>query len=77
MLSSLGFLIISAFIALYELSSLLTKKLYKESIAFCFLLFIGTLMGILFLLGIPLPNPSNWLITIIKPLTNMMNYLLK
>ncbi|MEH7094086.1 hypothetical protein [Neobacillus vireti] len=76
MLYSIGILIISILISIYELRPLMKKKFYKEIVCFCFLLSSGTLLTILIALGVNIPNPLDWIITFIKPLTDLIDSLL-
>lgn len=76
MLGSFAILVISIFITFFELPPLIKDKLFKESVIFCSLLSIGTLLSILISFGIHFPNPSVWLITIMKPLSNFIENLL-
>jgi hypothetical protein len=76
-MSSLGILIVSILMGFYELPSLIGKKLYKESFIFCCLLSTGTFVTMLLVLGVPIPNPLDWIIMFIRPLSNFIDYLLK
>ncbi|MBT2653925.1 hypothetical protein J7E81_01520 [Bacillus sp. ISL-18] len=75
MLSSFGMILIAILISIYELRPMMREKLFKEAIIFCFLLSSGTLLTILITLGVNIPNPLNWVITFIKPLTDLIDIL--
>lgn len=77
MLSSLAIISIAVLITLYELPKMIKKKLKKESVTFCILLAIGTCFPVLMSFGVQIPNPLNWIILFIKPLTNMFGEFLK
>jgi hypothetical protein len=76
-LSSFAILAFAILIAMFELPPMLKKKLIKESVTFCIILSIGAVLIILISFGIQLPNPINWIITLIQPLTNLFDFLLK
>lgn len=76
MLSSIGIIIISIFITLYELPQMVKKKLLKEIMFFFLLLILGTCLSIFLALKIQLPNPVDWLIHFVKPFSNWIDSLL-
>jgi hypothetical protein len=76
MMAFFSVLIVSFLIFLYELPPLVKKKQYKESIVFGCLQLIGSFLILLFFLDVPLPNPLDWIIFAIKPLSNLFNSVL-
>ena len=72
MLKSLGILLVAAFIVKMEVPALLKTKKKKELILFSVLLAIGVGLGIGKSIGMPIPNPMDFLTFIYKPLNNVI-----
>lgn len=72
-----GILIVAVLIIIYEVPSLIKRKLHKELILFSLLLAFGVFISILESLDVELPNPSDWLTELYKPLTKIILDLLK
>lgn len=77
MLACIGIFVVTSLIALYEVPRLLKKKLLKECLVFSLLLIIGTVLSMAMVLQIPLPNPTDWMMIIFKPISNWIDNLLK
>ncbi|MFF2588118.1 hypothetical protein ACFVSS_09560 [Peribacillus butanolivorans] len=70
-------LVIVAIIIAIDVPSLLRKKLKKELWIFSVLLLFGTALSISQALNIKIPNPLDWITAIYKPLSDMIEKLLK
>ncbi|MFD4816626.1 hypothetical protein [Peribacillus butanolivorans] len=70
-------LILVAIIIAIDVPSLLRKKLKKELWIFSVLLLFGTALSISQALNIKIPNPLDWITAIYKPLSDMIEKLLK
>ncbi|MFU2017627.1 hypothetical protein ACM6Q7_21615 [Peribacillus butanolivorans] len=70
-------LVIVAMIIAIDVPSLLRKKLKKELWIFSVLLLFGTALSISQALNIKIPNPLDWITAIYKPLSDMIEKLLK
>ena len=77
MLAVAGILVIVAVIIAIDVPSLLRKKLKKELWIFSILLLFGTALSIAQALNIKIPNPLDWITAIYKPLSDMIEKLLK
>lgn len=77
MYSILGILIVAIGIVLYEVPSLIKRKLKKELWAFSILLVFGVFLSIIESLNIDIPNPSDWLTIIYSPFNNLLDSILK
>ncbi|MBK5443735.1 MULTISPECIES: hypothetical protein [unclassified Peribacillus] len=77
MLAVAGILVIVAVIIAIEAPSLLRKKLKKELWIFSILLLFGTALSIAQALNIKIPNPLDWITAIYKPLSDMIEKVLK
>ncbi|MEJ9228380.1 hypothetical protein LAV79_02495 [Peribacillus butanolivorans] len=77
MLAVVGILVIVAIIIAIDVPSLLRKKLKKELWIFSSLLLFGTVLSIAQALHIKIPNPLDWITAIYKPLSDMIEKLLK
>ncbi|USK85839.1 hypothetical protein [Peribacillus asahii] len=72
-----GILLIVAVIIAIDVPPLLRKKLKKELWIFSILLLFGTALSIAQVLNIKIPNPMDWITAIYKPLSDMLEKLLK
>ncbi|MGE7764004.1 hypothetical protein [Peribacillus sp. NPDC096540] len=72
-----GILVIVAIIIAIDVPSLLRKKLKKELWIFSILLLFGTALSIAQALNIKIPNPLDLITAIYKPLSDMIEKLLK
>ncbi|MFI8495356.1 hypothetical protein ACIGC1_21010 [Peribacillus butanolivorans] len=70
-------LVIVAIIIAIDVPSLLREKLKKELWIFSVLLLFGTALSISQALNIKIPNPLDWITAIYKPLSDMIEKLLK
>ncbi|MGG0288157.1 hypothetical protein ABEY41_24260 [Peribacillus butanolivorans] len=70
-------LILVAIIIAIDVPSLLRKKLKKELWIFSVLLLFGTALSIAQALNIKIPNPLDWITAIYKPLSDIIEKLLK
>ncbi|AXN38550.1 hypothetical protein ACFTQL_22590 [Peribacillus butanolivorans] len=77
MLAVTVILILVAIIIAIDVPSLLRKKLKKELWIFSVLLLFGTALSISQALNIKIPNPLDWITAIYKPLSDMIEKLLK
>ncbi|MFE0507921.1 hypothetical protein ACWF7H_26790 [Peribacillus butanolivorans] len=77
MLAAAGILVIVAIIIAIDAPSLLRKKLKKELWIFSILLLFGTALSIAQALNIKIPNPLDWITAIYKPLSDMIEKVLK
>ncbi|MBK5461543.1 MULTISPECIES: hypothetical protein [unclassified Peribacillus] len=77
MLAVAGILVIVAVIIAIEAPSLLRKKLKKELWIFSILLLFGTALSVAQALNIKIPNPLDWITAIYKPLSDMIEKVLK
>ena len=71
-LLSLIFIVIIAL----EVPALIKKKLWRELITFSVLLLIGMTYSYGQLLDLPLPNPTDWVEAIFKPVSQYLQELL-
>ncbi|AZV41435.1 hypothetical protein BAOM_0824 [Peribacillus asahii] len=72
-----GILLIVAVIIAIDVPPLLRKKLKKELWIFSILLLFGTALSIAQVLNIKIPNPMDWITAIYKPLSDILEKLLK
>ncbi|MEH6947033.1 hypothetical protein [Peribacillus asahii] len=72
-----GILLIVAVIIAIDVPPLLRKKFKKELWIFSILLLFGTVLSIAQALNIKIPNPIDWITAIYKPLSDMLEKLLK
>lgn len=77
MLAVTVILILVAIIIAIDVPSLLRKKLKKELWIFSVLLLFGTALSIAQALNIKIPNPLDWITAIYKPLSDIIEKLLK
>ena len=68
MLKSIGILMVAAVIVYIEVPSLRKKQYKKELIVFSILLTLGVGLGVVNSFGIKIPNPTDLLTFIYKPL---------
>jgi hypothetical protein len=73
----LGILLVGTLITLYEVPSLIKKKLMKELIVFLILLMTGVIFSILLSLEIKVPNPFDLIAFIYKPISDFLEWILK
>lgn len=59
-------LLIYAFIAWFNIPTLIRKKEWRELSAFSIVYMIAFVLGMLYVLDIPIPNPIKWLQHIIS-----------
>ncbi|HQA61004.1 MAG: hypothetical protein WBJ82_05215 [Tepidanaerobacteraceae bacterium] len=65
-------LLISVFviIALFQMPALIKLKMWRELTAISVLLGIGFVLSLLQLIGVKIPSPNQWIIFLIKSVTN-------
>ncbi|MGB3979329.1 MAG: hypothetical protein WBK73_10070 [Tepidanaerobacteraceae bacterium] len=65
-------LLISVFviIALFQMPALIKLKMWRELTAISVLLGIGFVLSLLQLIGVRIPSPNQWIIFLIKSVTN-------
>lgn len=73
MLKAIGILILGVVIVISEVPSLIKKKLIKEMVIFSILLLFGLLISILIAFGVAVPNPLDFLNTVLKPLSKIIS----
>ena len=67
-----GILGIAAIIIAIEVPTLKRKGMKKEQWLVYILLLLGTMLVIAQKLHIPLPNPSDWIIAVFKPISDIV-----
>lgn len=72
-----GIIVATFIIILIEVPSLIKKGLKREMWAFFSLMFFGTVLWILHVLGVNLPSPHKWIAFIYKPLSDLIFSLFK
>jgi intracellular septation protein A len=72
-----GILVIVAGIIAIDVPYLLRKKLKKELWIFSIILLFGTALSVAQALNIKVPNPLDWVTAIYKPLSDMIEKVLK
>lgn len=77
MLSIAGILAIVVIIIIIDVPTLWRNKLIKELWVFTFILFFTALLGIAQALHFKTPNPLDWIITVYKPLADVVDVWLK
>ncbi|ASS96716.1 hypothetical protein [Peribacillus simplex] len=77
MVAVAGILVIVAVIIAIDVPPLMRKKLKKELWIFYILLLFGTALSIAQALNIKIPNPLDWITAIYKPLSDIIEKLLK
>ncbi|MGJ7919896.1 hypothetical protein [Neobacillus sp. LXY-4] len=77
MITSLGILVGAIIYGVFQIWILLKKKMKKEIVVFIVLLIIGTLLNMTLYLGIKLPNPLDWVVKVIKPISDWLEKILK
>ncbi|WP_066370054.1 hypothetical protein [Neobacillus fumarioli] len=77
MLASIGILLTAVLFTFIEIPSLLKKQYKKELVVFCILLLCGTLLSILKVFGVHIPNPVDGITFIFKPISEVVLNLLK
>jgi len=70
MIPILGILAVGIGIALYEVPTLLNKKLKRELWVFSILLIVGIILSIMESLNMDIPNPADWSNIIFKPFSD-------
>jgi hypothetical protein len=79
-MTAVGFLALMLFdtiLSIVEIPKMLSGKLYKELIAFSVLLFFGTILAVIQLFDMKIPNPSDWIAWVFSPLEEFMKNLTK
>ena len=74
--ASIAILVSSIFLSLYQVPILLEKKMSKECYVFISLLFVAALVNIALAMGIHLPNPMDYLVILLKPISDRIELLL-
>ncbi len=77
MVAVIGIFVIVAVIVAIDVPPLLRKKCKKELGIFSVLLLFGTALSIAQALNIKFANPLDWITTIYKPLSDIIEKLLK
>ncbi|MGE7624947.1 hypothetical protein ACQKMD_18440 [Viridibacillus sp. NPDC096237] len=77
MLLTMGILVISAAVSMFEIPNLLKNNKTKELWVFIILLLIGTSLSVAVCLKVMLPNPLNWITFIFKPFSEFIMTTLK
>ncbi|RRN71196.1 hypothetical protein EI200_12155 [Peribacillus simplex] len=72
-----GILVIVAGIIAIDVPYLLREKLKKELWIFFIILLFGTALSVAQALNIKVPNPLDWITAIYKPLSDMIEKVLK
>ncbi|MBD2867350.1 hypothetical protein [Paenibacillus arenilitoris] len=72
-----GILLASGFILYLEAPNLARNAMMKELGIFLIVLLIGTAVGIMEAVKLPIPNPLTLITAIHKPISDMMNAFLK
>lgn len=73
MLSVAGILVVVAIIIAIDVPPLVRKKLIKELWVFSILLLLGTVLSISQALHFKIPNPLDLMITVYKPVADMVH----
>ena len=68
----IGILFVAGVITYIDVPSMLQKRMIKESVVFLLLLGIAVILSVLEAIRISLPNPLDWLISIHKPMSDML-----
>jgi len=61
-----------ALIVAIELPPLVRKKMWGEVAAFSILMLIGSFLSLALALGIKLPNPTEYLMTLLQPFSDLI-----
>lgn len=77
MWSIAGLLLASAAIGAMEIPSLVKKKKYKDFVAFCFLLLLGTILSIAQSQHLNIPNPLDFITFVFQPFSKFILGLLQ
>ncbi|MBP3039534.1 hypothetical protein J9303_08540 [Bacillaceae bacterium Marseille-Q3522] len=77
MLIIIGIIIIGIVVSLFIIPPLLKKKWHRELIVYLLLLSAGMTLSILLSKNIEIPNPSDFLIKISRPVTSNIDLLLQ
>jgi len=64
-------------LCIVEIPKMLNGKLIRELVTFSVLLALGTLLVILKSLDVTIPNPSDFVIWVYKPISNILKSLLQ
>ncbi|MBP2654601.1 MAG: putative rane protein [Firmicutes bacterium] len=70
-------LLFATVLSIIEVPKMLQGKLYKELWTFSILTTLGTVLAILKILDISIPNPSDWIAWVYSPVKDFMKSLLK
>lgn len=73
----LSVVVLSTILWKIETPKMLKENLYREMWTFSILLGIGTILTILKILDVDVPNPSDWIAWVYSPFKNIMQSLLK
>lgn len=75
--SVIGILLAILVICIVEVPRLIRKKQRRELWAFSIFLLIGTILNIALALHVRLPNPLDWIMAFYKPVSDLIDSLLK
>lgn len=76
MIKALGILVITAVIMAIDVPPMVKKKQKKELWVFFIILIPGVIAGILLAFGVHLPNPTDFIAWLFRPVTNWIHYVL-
>lgn len=77
MLPILGILTVAIGMVVYEVPSLIERKLKRELWVFSILLTFAVVLSIVESLNLEIPNPADWITVIYKPITDLIFGILK
>ena len=77
MVSILAVAVFSTVLCIIEIPIMLKEKQYRELLTFSILLGFGTAIAILKSLAMEIPNPSDFIVWVYSPFTEVMKSLLK
>ncbi len=60
-MSVLALILVFAVVSLYEVPSLVRRKLWRELVAFVCVAGLAFALGLLMLIGVETPNPAAWM----------------
>lgn len=70
-------LVFAVVLSFIEVPKMLKSKSYREFWSFSILLLIGVALAILKSLGVPLPNPSDWVTWVFSPVSDLIKPIFK
>lgn len=76
-LAILSVLLFSTILSIVEIPKMLKEKLYRELYTFIVVLLIGTVLAVLKILNIDIPNPSDFVQWLYSPFSNIIKKLLE